>query len=140
MNIDELKITPDILTEGLDKFNNELVNLECDLPFVDRQYSEIIYKLIQDELIDIPSLKWMNDTPDEESSDIFVKIFIRLVELKFLSSEHDQEETMEFVEKHQIKKILDRIMKYLLEEDLIANYKEEAGAHEMIYKILGFVV
>ena len=76
----ELEIAVEDITKGLDDFNTELTNLECDLPYVDKQYSEILYRLILDETLEVPKLKWMNNRENEESSDIFIKIFIRIVE------------------------------------------------------------
>ena len=95
---------------GLDKFNIELTNLECDLPHVDKQYSKILYKLINEGLIEVPTLKWMNDREDEESSDIFIKIIIRIVELKLINSDNNTEETKQFIEEHKFISKLNDIM------------------------------
>ena len=134
--IDEIDISKDDLKEGLDKFNTELTNLEWDLPHVDKQYSKIIYKLIDQDLIDVPALKWMNDREEEESSDIFIKIIIRIVELKLIDSNKNLDETQKYVEVHSFISVIERIKEWLLEEELIENYKEEMDSYETVYKLL----
>ena len=46
-----MEISQDDIAEGLTKYNAELVNLECDYPYVDNQYSKILYTLTEENLI-----------------------------------------------------------------------------------------
>jgi hypothetical protein len=105
--------------------------------FIDKQYSKIILDLLHEHehLIDFQSIRWYSK--EEEMSDIFIQVFIRMAERKFIDSEHDVEELKEFVSKYNMPNILKDIMKYLLEEDLLKEFGKEVVAHETIYAILG---
>jgi len=136
--IDELKISKTDMNEGLNKYNTELVLLECDYVFVDKQYSKIIYELMLKDLFDFDQLLWYNE--EEQTSDIFIKIMIRIVEHKFIASEHDEDETKEFVKTFKIAETLKRISEFLLEEDLVKSYQAEIFAHRTIYALLGLSI
>jgi len=90
--------------------------------------------LICDDLIDLPSLKWLNE--EEDQSDVFAKVFVRIVEYKFAESEHDTDETKDFMSKYNIVPTFKRILEHLADEELIESYKEEISAHEVIYNLL----
>ncbi|CAI2372216.1 unnamed protein product [Moneuplotes crassus] len=147
--IKQIEVNPSDITEGLTKYNIELVNLECDYPFVDRQYSKILYALTEEDLIEYDQIKWYS--PEDEMSDIFFKIFIRLAERKYIDSDHEKDELRSFIQKHGLDKILESIKEYLLEEDLLKDYHSEIKesplsdklnslnvcAHTLIYTELG---
>ena len=105
--------------------------------FIDKQYSKIILDLLheQEHLIDFEGIRWYSE--EEEMSDIFFQVFIRMAESKFIDSEHDVEELKEFVNKYNMPTILSDIRKYLLEEGLLKEFGTEVVAHETIYAILG---
>jgi hypothetical protein len=135
----DLQITKADVAEGLTKYNSELINLECDYPHVDKQYSQILFTLSSEvDMIDFQKILWYS--PNDEMSDIFFKVFIRLAERSFTVSEHDHEELTEFVKKHELVSILEGIKQYLLEENLLSDYQSEIQSHDLIYSELGLSV
>ena len=88
-----------------------------------------------DDLFDFDKLLWYNE--EEKISDIFIKVIIRVVEHKFIISEHDSDETSEFIKQYKVKETLDRIQEYMLEENLLDEYQENIVSHETIYSLLG---
>eukprot|EP00343_Euplotes_focardii_P002627 CAMPEP_0205805524 /NCGR_PEP_ID=MMETSP0205-20121125/8777_1 /ASSEMBLY_ACC=CAM_ASM_000278 /TAXON_ID=36767 /ORGANISM="Euplotes focardii, Strain TN1" /LENGTH=125 /DNA_ID=CAMNT_0053076887 /DNA_START=131 /DNA_END=505 /DNA_ORIENTATION=+ len=115
-----MKATKEDFTEGITKYNAELINLECDYPECDKQYSQILYTLTEEDLIDYENIKWYS--VEDEMSDVFFKIFIRLAERKFIASDHDHEELTEFIAKYKFKEILESIKKYLMQENLLKEF------------------
>lgn len=134
--IEELDVTKEETNEGISQFNAALVNLECDYVFVDTQYSRILIEMIREAQIDVPKIKWYSE--EDEMADIFVKVFVRLVELKYNESDKDLDEAKEFVEENNMKVIMkDKILPMLMEEGLVEDYKENIEDHEVIYPLLG---
>ena len=130
----------DDITVGLNIFNSMLINLEWDYPNIDKQYSKVILRLINEEDVPISMSEITWYSPKDEMSDVFFKILIRLAETKFIESDHDKDELEEFVKVHSLPKILEDIKEYLLEDGLLEEFQEEIVAHETIYNALGLKV
>lgn len=97
----------------------------------------------------LDKIKWYSE--EDEMSDIFYKIFIRLAERKYVDSDKSEEELTAYCADHGFKKILEDINQYLLQDDLTKEYfgelKENAldsslatqdpDPYELIYTLLG---
>ena len=100
-------------------------------------------------MIDYENIKWGSE--EDNMSDIFFKIFIRLAERNFIDSDHDHDELTEFVKKHKFREILKSLEEDMLQDNLLDEYhstmKEEplseklkplkVQAHDLIYTELG---
>ena len=87
------------------------------------------------DLFEFDKLLWYND--EEKISDIFIKVIIRIVEYKFTLSEHDSDETADFIKQFKIKETLSRIKEFLLEENLFEEYSKSIVSHDTLYSLLG---
>lgn len=92
---------------------------------------------MKNNLFDFDKLQWYND--EEKISDIFIKVIIRIVEHQFILSEHDKDETIDFIKEYKIKETLSRIKEFMLEETLLEDYQSSIVSHETLYSLLGLL-
>ena len=61
---------------ALSLYHIELVNIECDYPFMDTWYSEILLRMVEKDQVDFGLLDFIGEDP---MPDIFAKIFMKMV-------------------------------------------------------------
>lgn len=78
-------MSQDDIAEGLSKFNNELALIECDYPFIDEQYGNVLQSLYQEGLLPFDKIDWKSE--DDEESDIYVRVFEKTLEIYYSDGE-----------------------------------------------------
>lgn len=81
----------DDIAEGLSKFNNELALIECDYPFIDEQYGNVLESLYQEGLLPFDKIEWKSQ--EDEETDIFVRVFEKMIELYYSDGETNEFQT-----------------------------------------------